>query len=260
MKVVEVANQKGGVGKTTLTRHFLFHAVEKGLRVLVVDLDPQANLTKTMLNLSMQQVGGSEMPSPVPACGAHLLFQDTDALDPMEICEGVSLIAGTPELTDALTMPLDQVANVPVLLRKLGHHFDICLVDTPPTMSNLTFAGLMSADYVVMPCDIDQDATDGLTALFHNINVTRQHWNPGLQVLGVLPNKVNRRRNYDVNNLQALREQLGSVVLTSELTERSATKLAKLHPVWKNPRGDSDRRAAAEMRAACEEVFVRMGM
>ncbi|VVD31047.1 ParA family protein [Paraburkholderia dioscoreae] len=261
MKVVAVANQKGGIGKTTLTRHLAFHAIENGLRALVVDLDPQANLTKTMLHVAMRCSAGDELPDIDPASGAHLLFQTAVGLRPMQICPGVSLLAGTPELGDAITLPVEQIPkDAPTVLRELNDTFDFCFIDTPPTMSNLIFAGLVCADYVVMPCDIDEDATDGLTTLFHNINVTRQRWNPALQVLGVLPNKVNKRRNYDVENLKVLRDQLGDVVLGVELTERSATKLAKLQPVWKNPRGDSDRRAAAEMRAVCEAVFKRIGL
>jgi chromosome partitioning protein len=70
----------------------------------------------------------------------------------------------------------------------------------------------------------------------------------------------NKRRAYDQVELISLREKWGDAVLDVELQERAATKLAKEHPVWKNPRGDSDRRAAAEMRSVCDTLFKRIGL
>lgn len=267
-----IANQKGGVGKTTTARHLSFTAMERGLRTLVIDLDPQANLTRTMLCrlmmtsdealLRARAVNWDSMQLPDLAAdsSAHLLFMAGQAPRPLTIAPGVDLIAGTEDLIEVLAWPLDCAQHARSALERLDDQYDICVIDTPPTMSNLLFAGMICADYLIMPCDLDRDATSGLLDLTQKAQIIAENFNPGLELLGVLLNKVNRRRAYDQTERITLREKWGSAVLDVELQERSATKLAKEHPVWRNPRGDSDRRAAAEMRSVCESLFKRIGL
>ncbi|MCX4150027.1 MULTISPECIES: ParA family protein [Paraburkholderia] len=253
MKKFSVANQKGGVGKTTVVRHLAHSAIERGLRTLVIDLDPQGNLTRSVR---------ATLPDPsMPAdrSGAHLLFQTKVAPIPQKINENLSLFAGNRDLTAVLEWPIDCVEHARAHLASLDDQFDICLIDTPPTMCNLLFAGMICADYLAMPCDLDEDATTGLLDLADQAERIREHFNPALQLVGVLLNKVNSRRAYDQAERIALRNQWGDVILDAELQERSATKLAKKAPVWRNPRGDSDRRAAREMRAVCEAIFTKIG-
>lgn len=254
MKKFSVANQKGGVGKTTVTRHLAFSAVERGLRTLAIDLDPQGNLTRS-IRAQLADPG-----SAADLSNAHLLFQSNVAPVPQQIAENLSLLAGNSDLTAVLEWPIDCVEHARAHLANLDAEFDICLIDTPPTMCNLLFAGMICADYLAMPCDLDEDATTGLLDLADQAERIREHFNPGLELVGVLLNKVNSRRAYDQAERIALRNQWGDVVLDVELQERSATKLAKKAPVWKNPRGDSDRRAAREMRAVCDAIFSKIGI
>lgn len=258
MKTIVLVNQKGGVGKTTGARHFTFHADEAGLRTLVVDLDPQRNLTRSMLQFGSSSLGVDRDAD--ADCGAHLLFQQEGILRPMQINERISLVAGTRELINVLELPLASVDHARARLESLADDYDVCVIDTPPTMSNLLFAGIICAQYLVMPCDLDEDATSGLLDLVEQAEVIRQEFNPNLELVGVLLNKVNRRRAYDEAQRIAIRNEWGGAVLDVELSERSATKLAKKVPVWKNPRGESDRNAAREMRAVCKEVFNRVGL
>lgn len=259
MKIFCIANQKGGVGKTTLARHTTFHASERHLRVLVVDLDPQGNLTRSLLSASLVQ-DGSELALVDEQSSAHLLFHPEPAPCPLALTSNISLLRGSSDLIAVLSYPIDDVGHARRHLSSLGDQFDLCIVDTPPTMSNLLFAGMICADFLVAPCDLDEDATSGLLDLARQAQVIQENFNPGLELLGVLLNKVNRRRAYDQAQSIAIRNEWGNVVLDVELQERSATKLAKKAPVWRNPRGESDRHAAKEMRAACEAIFTKIGL
>jgi chromosome partitioning protein len=272
MHKVGIANQKGGVGKTTTARHLSFTAMERGLRTLVIDLDPQANLTRTMLYRLMMNADETlmrarsvnwdsiQLPAIAPDSSAHLLFMSGQEPRPMSIAPGVDLFAGSDDLIEVLGWPLDCTQHARSALNRLDDQYDICVIDTPPTMSNLLFAGMICADYLLMPCDLDKDATSGLLDLTQKAQIIAENFNPDLELLGVLLNKVNKRRAYDQTERITLRKKWGDAVLDVELQERSATKLAKEHPVWKSPRGDSDRRAAAEMRSVCESLFKRIGL
>lgn len=114
MHKVGIANQKGGVGKTTTARHLSFTAMERGLRTLVIDLDPQANLTRTMLYRLMMNADETlmrarsvnwdsiQLPAIAPDSSAHLLFMSGQEPRPMSIAPGVDLFAGSDDLIEVL--------------------------------------------------------------------------------------------------------------------------------------------------------------
>src|SRR5471030_2030697 len=140
MHTVGIANQKGGVGETTTARHLAFHAIEKGLRTLVVDLDPQANLTRTMryrlminsaevTHTSRRKWDDSELPPIEPSSSSHLLFQNKEQLRAMEIAPGVGLLAGGADLIEVLGWPLDCAQYARSALKNLADQYDICVID-----------------------------------------------------------------------------------------------------------------------------------
>jgi chromosome partitioning protein len=257
MKTISIANQKGGVGKTTLARNLTFFAIEKGLRVLCIDLDPQKNFTKTLRAIRERNLGA-------PAEGetfltASSLFQDQDAnniLVPMDCGMGAALVAAERELVDVSALPLEALHAPRAALAALSGKYDVCIIDTAPTLGNPLYAALIASDYVVCPCTVDQDATDGLVDLFGDIaRVQQMGWNANLNLLGVLANCVNSRRVYDVAGLQQMREELGDLLLDTVLYERAATKYAKERAVWQSQRGESHQLAAREMKASCTRIF-----
>jgi chromosome partitioning protein len=111
-----------------------------------------------------------------------------------------------------------------------------------------------------MPCDLGEDATSGLLDLTQKDRINAEDSTRDLQSFDVFLNEVNKRRAYDQAELISLRQNWADAVLCVELQEWAATKLAKEHPVWKNPRGGSDRRAATEMRSVCDKLFKRIGL
>lgn len=255
MKTIAIANQKGGVGKTTVARNLAFFGIERGLRVLCVDLDPQKNFSKTLRALRERTLG--DQGDDLQCLTASALF-DGDAIElrPLECGENAALVAADRELVDVASRPLEDLQAPRAALAKLAGEYDLCIIDTAPTLGNPLYAALIAADFVVCPCTMDQDAIDGLGDLFEDIaRVQQLEWNPDLVTLGLLANRVNTRRAFDRNALDQLRAELGDVVMEGVLYDRAATQYAKDRPVWRVQSGESQILAAREMKAVCSQIF-----
>jgi len=255
MKTIAIANQKGGVGKTTVARNLAFFGIERGLRVLCVDLDPQKNFSKTLRALRERTLGdqGDELQS---LTGSALFDGDAIELRPLACSENAALVAADRELVDVASRPLEDLHGPRAALAKLAGDYDLCIIDTAPTLGNPLYAALIAADYVVCPCTMDQDAIDGLGDLFEDIaRVQQLDWNADLVTLGLLANRVNTRRAFDRNALGQLRDELGAVVMEGVLYDRAATQYAKDRPVWRVQSGESQILAAREMKAVCGQIF-----
>lgn len=258
MKAFAIANQKGGVGKTTLARNMFFYAIEAGLRTLCVDLDPQRNFTKTLRTFRMRN--GFDESEPNNILTASKLFIEPSGMVPLDCGSGAALVPADRDLLDVASLPLDSIRQPRSVLETIKRQFDVCIIDTAPTLGNPLYAALIAADFVVCPCTVDQDATDGLSDLFEDINrVQQMGWNSRLKPLGVLPNCVTKRA-FDQQGLEALKTGLGSMLLPTTLYERAATKYAKERAVWQTSKGESNIQAAQEMKAACEYVFRKAGV
>lgn len=256
MKTFAIANQKGGVGKTTLARNVAFYAMERNLRTLCVDLDPQKNFSKTLKSVRERALGdlGDELQS----LTASALFdgEAVNLLQPLPCGEFAALIGADRELVDVASRPLEDLHAPRAALAKLAKDFDVCIIDTAPTLGNPLYAALIAADFVVCPCTMDQDAIDGLGDLFEDIaRVQQLEWNADLVTLGLLANRVNTRRAFDRNALEQLRDELGEVVMEGVLYDRAATQYAKDRPVWRVQSGESQILAAREMKAVCNQIF-----
>jgi chromosome partitioning protein len=181
MKIFCIANQKGGVGKTTTTVNLAAGLAKIGRRVLVVDLDPQGNATmgsgvdKRSLELSVYDVllenaSVAEARQPSPKGGYDVVGANRE-LAGAEI-ELVALERRDRRLRDALS----QVAK----------DYDFVLIDCPPSLSLLTLNGLSSAHGVVVPMQCEYFALEGLSDLVNTIKQVHANLNPSLQVIGIL--------------------------------------------------------------------------
>jgi chromosome partitioning protein len=181
MKIFCVANQKGGVGKTTTTVNLAAGLAKIGQRVLMVDLDPQGNATmgsgidKRKLELSVYDVlleSASIAEARVRAdkCGYDVLGASRD-------------LAGAEVELVGLEHRDQRLKNAIALVKT---DYDFCLIDCPPSLSMLTLNGLCSAHGVVVPMQCEYFALEGLTDLVNTIKQVHANLNPDLQIIGLL--------------------------------------------------------------------------
>lgn len=252
MKILAVANQKGGVGKSTLTVHLAYAALEAGQRVLLVDMDRQGSLSLTF-TASAGAASGMK--------ASQLYDMEPRDERPEVISEKLSIIRA-----DAGLLAIDKAENAVLrlpgkALRRFADDFDLCLIDTPPLVGIRLMASLTAADYVVTPVSVGLYESAGVADLLNTIHVIRtQGFNPRLKHVGILPMKTNTRSAEEKEGLADMRERYGAAFLPLSLPERAAVRkaVAKRIPVWSSTKGEGHLTAAKEWRAACELILSKV--
>ncbi len=252
MKILAVANQKGGVGKSTLTVHLAYAAIEAGLRVLLVDMDKQGSLS-----LSFPPADDGE-----PGMVASRLYEaEPPQASPEWVADGLAIIRADNGLL-SIDKAENQVIRRPgAALRRFSRDFDLCLIDTPPLLGVRLMASLAASDYVVTPVSVGLYELAGVADLIQTIHVIRtQGFNPRLKHVGILPMKTNNRSIEEREALDSLREQYGAAILPEVLPERAPVRkaIARRRPVWVGTRGEGHLLAANEWRAACDSILGRI--
>jgi chromosome partitioning protein len=211
-RVLTVANQKGGVGKTTSTVNLAAALAMHGLRVLVVDLDPQGNASTALgvdhrvgtPSIYEALLGELRLPEAVVVSTASpnlLCVPATIDLAGAEI-ELVSMVARETRLARALA---------PDVLDELGA--DYVLVDCPPSLGLLTVNALVAAAEVLIPIQCEYYALEGLGQLLSNIELVRAHLNPGLHVSTILLTMYDGRTKLADQVTNEVRQHFGEIVL-----------------------------------------------
>ncbi|TCB92044.1 chromosome partitioning protein [Micromonospora zingiberis] len=208
-RVMCVANQKGGVGKTTTTVNLAVALALHGNRVLVVDLDPQGNAS-TGLNVP-HHTGVPDV--------YDCLINSVPLEDVAQAVEGIPnlwCVPATIDLAGAEIELVSVVARESRLARAITAypgHFDYVFIDCPPSLGLLTVNALVAAQEVLIPIQCEYYALEGLNQLINNINLVRQHLNPRLEVSTILLTMYDRRTRLADAVEQDVRNHFGDKVL-----------------------------------------------
>ena len=207
MQVFCVANQKGGVGKTTTTVNLAAGLAQVGQRVLIIDLDPQGNATmgsgidKRALELSVYDV----------------LLESSTIAEARQRTEkgGYDVLGANRELAGA-EIELVSVERRSERLRgalvAVGADYDFVLIDCPPSLSLLTLNGLCSANGVIVPMQCEYFALEGLTDLVNTIRQVHANLNPQLQIIGLLRVMFDNRMTLQQQVSEQLKSHFGDKV------------------------------------------------
>lgn len=219
MYTLVIANKKGGVGKTTTTQNLAAGFAKLGKKVLAVDMDAQANLTRAWgVNNAEKTV--------MDVLRGKASWQDILVSAEKGTGAGCVLLAPASRQLAALPEIFAQEFGKELLLKealtKLQNTFEIVLVDSPPALDLLAINTYATATAMLIPVQCEFYALEGLTLMLDDLKRVRQRLNPDLSVLGIVPTFVDRRKRLCRDVLNVLHEQQGSAVTQTVIRDNVA--------------------------------------
>lgn len=200
-KIISVANQKGGVGKTTTTINLSAALAEKGKKILIIDIDPQGN-TSSGFGVDKNQKDNTVYELILGYCPINEAIIH-------EVVPGIDLIPSNVNLAGAEIELIDKTHKEAILKKELDYvrdDYDFIMIDCPPSLNVLTVNAMVASDTVLVPIQCEFYALEGLSQLIHTINLVRERLNRSLDIEGIVFTMYDSRTNLSqqvVENVKA---------------------------------------------------------
>lgn len=188
MKIVSISNIKGGVGKTTTAAVLAVGLAEKGYRVLLIDSDPQTNLTMCFLQEQTDELSS-----------LYDIYGDGESIDDVKVPvrDNMDLVIGDFELCNA-DMQFTKVGRLKMLkkaIKSIGTEYDFIVIDTPPNLGILSLNAFIASNYVLVPMTVDSFSLKGVRLLKETLGDVKDETEKELPVAGILLTRYNSRTN-----------------------------------------------------------------
>lgn len=250
-RIIAVANQKGGVGKTTTTINLSACLAEQGQKVLVIDVDPQGNTTSglgidknntenTVYELMLGEAS-------IDDCIYKSVMDDLDVIP-----SNVNLAGAEIDLIDID----DREYILKKIVNSLKEKYDFILLDCPPSLSMLTVNAMTAANTVLVPIQCEYYALEGLSQLIRTINLVKQKLNPELEIEGVVFTMYDARTNLSLQVVENVKSNLKQTVYKTIIPRNIRLAEAPSHGLPINLY-DSKSAGAESYRLLAEEVIHR---
>lgn len=262
-KVSSLTIQKGGPGKTTVCRNLGEEVSETGRKVLLIDNDPQGNLTKAIFGDELPEAimkvaeavtSGTQKAAP-GVSNSYWLYEKDEMPEPYKVTDNLYIIGATKHLAEMGTKAVDCVYEFQDKIEVLAEEFDDVFIDCPPAAGTLQTAAHGASHYLIIPTELNEDSIDGVKQQLESATANKKRLNQKLEILGILVNgKDAHKINIEEIHHDTLKELYGAKLFNTVITH--SVKVSEARSFNKTVRQHAPRSVQAEQFVTLTEEYL----